>query len=57
MTNLRPWGTARYADVIDALNGMGLPTVFTQTGGMCAALEVSLEAWIAWPVISTISVD
>ncbi len=37
-------GTARYADVIAALEAAGLPTVFTQTGGMCAALEVTLEA-------------
>jgi len=37
-------GAARYADVITTLNGAGLPTVFTQTGGMCAALEVTLEA-------------
>ncbi len=35
-------GAARYADVIAALTGAGLPTVFTQTGGMCAALEVTL---------------
>jgi len=37
-------GTARYADIIAALEAAGLPTVFTQTGGMCAALEVTLEA-------------
>ena len=37
-------GAARYADIITTLNGAGLPTVFTQTGGMCAALEVTLEA-------------
>lgn len=37
-------GAMRYADVIAVLNGAGLPTVFTQTGGMCAALEVTLEA-------------
>jgi len=36
-------GAARYADVITTLNDAGLPTVFTQTGGMCAALEVTLE--------------
>jgi hypothetical protein len=36
-------GTERYRDVIDALNAQGLPTFFTQTGGMCAALEVTLE--------------
>jgi len=36
-------GAARYADIIATLNGAGLPTVFTQTGGMCAALEVTLD--------------
>lgn len=36
-------GTDRYRDVIDVLNAQGLPTIFTQTGGMCAALEVLLE--------------
>lgn len=36
-------GASRYADVIEALGSAGLPTVFTQTGGMCAALEVTLE--------------
>lgn len=36
-------GTERYRDVIDALNAQGLPTTFTQTGGMNAALEVLLE--------------
>ena len=36
-------GTERYSDVIDALTAQGLPTFFTQTGGMCAALEVTLE--------------
>jgi len=36
-------GKARYADVIATLNDLGLPTIFTQTGGMCAALEVTLE--------------
>jgi hypothetical protein len=36
-------GAARYADVIELLTGAGLPTTFTQTGGMCAALEIQLE--------------
>ena len=36
-------GAAQYADVIAALDEAGLPTVFTQTGGMCAALEITLE--------------
>ncbi len=26
--------TDRYRDVIDTLNGQGLPTIFTQTGGI-----------------------
>lgn len=36
-------GEAEYRDVLDALCQAGLPAVFTQTGGMCAALEVQLE--------------
>lgn len=35
-------GEARYADALEALGRFG-PAVFTQTGGMCAALEVTLE--------------
>jgi hypothetical protein len=38
------YGAAQYADVIAALNRCGLPAEFTQTGGMCAAIEVTLEA-------------
>jgi hypothetical protein len=37
------FGRAQYADVLDRLNAVGLPAVFTQTGGMCAAIEVQLE--------------
>lgn len=37
-------GRERYTDVLDLLSETGLPTTFTQTGGMCAALEVTLEA-------------
>ncbi len=37
------FGHDRYVDVIDALNDAGLPATFTQTGGMNAALEVTLE--------------
>ena len=37
-------GQARYQDVIDVLHTAGLPTSFTQTGGMCAALEVMLDS-------------
>lgn len=37
-------GAAEYADVLQALWGAGFPASFTQTGGMCAALEVRLEA-------------
>jgi hypothetical protein len=36
-------GAARYGTVIETLNNSGLPTTFTQTGGMCAALEIRLE--------------
>ncbi|MDP9459968.1 MAG: hypothetical protein M3Q22_06875 [Actinomycetota bacterium] len=36
-------GQAQYQDVIDDLTGAGLPTSFTQTGGMNAALEVRLD--------------
>lgn len=36
-------GQAQYQEVIDQLNASGLPTVFTQTGGMNAALEVMLD--------------
>ena len=38
------WGAAQYADVTAALASAGLPAEFTQTGGMCAALVVQLEA-------------
>ena len=37
------WGARQYADVLDTLHEHGLPAEFTQTGGMCAALEVQLE--------------
>lgn len=37
------WGAAQYADVLAALEEKGLPVTFTQTGGMCAAIEVQLE--------------
>jgi len=37
------YGTAQYADVIALLTQAGLPTHFTQTGGMCAALQVTIE--------------
>lgn len=36
-------GRSRYQDVLDRLTATGLPAAFTQTGGMCAALEVTLE--------------
>lgn len=35
--------TTTYADVLAALADAGLPTVVTQTGGLCGALEVTLE--------------
>jgi hypothetical protein len=37
-------GADEYLDVIAALREVGLPGTFVQTGGMCAALEVRLEA-------------
>ena len=37
------WGAAQYADVLQALWSAGFPASFTQTGGMCAAIEVRLE--------------
>lgn len=37
------WGADQYADVLAALGEKGLPAPFTQTGGMCAAIEVQLE--------------
>ncbi len=37
------WGAAQYADVLTVLEEKGLPAVFTQTGGMCAAIEIQLE--------------
>lgn len=36
-------GAAQYADVLQALWGAGFPASFTQTGGMCAAIEVRLD--------------
>lgn len=36
-------GTEQYRDVLHALNSVGLPAGFVQTGGMCAAIEVGLE--------------
>jgi len=37
-------GQARYQDVLDHLREAGMVGVFTQTGGMCAALEVLLDS-------------
>lgn len=37
------WGAGQYSDVLVRLGGEGLPGNFIQTGGMCAAIEVSLE--------------
>lgn len=37
------YGAAQYADVIETLSARGLPSEFTQTGGMCAAIMVTLE--------------
>lgn len=37
------WGARQYQDILDRLDEVGLPAVFTQTGGMCAAIQVQLE--------------
>lgn len=37
------WGADQYRDVLDRLEMEGLPATFTETGGMCAAIEVQLE--------------
>lgn len=37
-------GAQRYSDVLTTLQAAGLTSVFTQTGGMCAAIETPLEA-------------
>lgn len=37
------WGAEQYRDVLTRLEAEGLPATFTQTGGMCAAIEVQLE--------------
>ena len=37
-------GQTRYQDVLECLGAAGLPATFTQTGGMCAALEVMLDS-------------
>ena len=37
------WGARQYRDVLERLRVKGLPAVFTQTGGMNAAIEVQLE--------------
>ena len=37
-------GRSCYQDVLDHLTSAGLPAAFTQTGGMCAALEVLLDS-------------
>ncbi len=37
------WGAAQYADVTGAMGADGLRAEFTQTGGMCAAIEAVLD--------------
>ena len=37
-------GQDRYQDVLDRLRDAGMRDTFTQTGGMCAALEVVLDS-------------
>ncbi|MDL9938989.1 hypothetical protein QSJ18_19765 [Gordonia sp. ABSL1-1] len=36
-------GAEEYRDVLDALKTIGIDAQFTQTGGMCAAIEANLE--------------
>lgn len=36
-------GAAEYKDILDGLARAGYRAEFTQTGGMCAAIEVNLE--------------
>lgn len=36
-------GAAVYTDAIAALRGAGIPAEFTQTGGMCAAIDAVLD--------------
>ena len=38
------YGAAQYADITADLARRGLPAEFTQTGGMCAAIVVTLES-------------
>lgn len=38
------YGAAQYADVLQLLRQSGLPAKFVQTGGMNAAISVTLEA-------------
>lgn len=40
-------GRNRYQDVLDLLAGAGLSASFTQTGGMCAALEITLTGTLS----------
>ncbi len=48
-------GQAQYQDVIDELSVVGLPATFTQTGGMNAALEISLDG--GWSLLVTDAED
>ncbi|MDK3255266.1 hypothetical protein [Blastococcus capsensis] len=48
-------GQAQYQDAIDALCAANLPTTFTQTGGMNAALQVSLDG--GWSLLLTDAQD
>lgn len=42
-TETMAYGANQYADILTMLEDAGLPAEFTQTGGMCAAIEVQLE--------------
>lgn len=48
-------GQEQYQDVIDELSVAGLPATFTQTGGMNAALEISLDG--GWSLLVTDAQD
>jgi hypothetical protein len=48
-------GRSQYQDVLDALAADGLPAEFTQTGGMNAALQVSLDG--GWSLLVTDAED
>ena len=48
-------GQSQYQDVLDGLSAAGLPATFTQTGGMNAALQISLDG--GWRLLVTDAED